>query len=55
MEESSIKSFLDDLNIPTLSKDHVEFMETPFTTEETLDVIKKLKGGSAPGPDGFSN
>lgn len=55
MEESSIKSFLDDLNIPTLSKDHVELMETPFSTEETLDVIKKLKGGSAPSPDGFSN
>ncbi|XP_073462101.1 vomeronasal type-2 receptor 26-like [Aquarana catesbeiana] len=30
-------------------------MEAHITVEETLEVIKNLKGGSAPGPEGLSN
>lgn len=38
----SIESFLDYLNIPTLSKEHIDIMEAPISMEETLEVIKKL-------------
>lgn len=41
--------FLDNLPLPTLSKDHRELMEDSFSVEEVLDTIRSLKTGSAPG------
>lgn len=49
-----IPQFLEGLPIPSLNDDHRQRMETPITVEEVLGVIKYLKKGSAPGPDGLS-
>lgn len=54
-DTQAIVSFLEKLPIPTLHKTHIEMMEAPITLEETLDVIKNLKGWLAPGPDELSN
>lgn len=45
--------FLDRLDLPYLSDDQKEALNRPISKEEVLDVIKNLKGGKAPGPDGF--
>lgn len=50
--DSSISQFLDTLPIPELSEKHKSIMEDWISVEETLEVIKNLKRGSAPGPDG---
>lgn len=51
---SSINSFLENLPILTIGKDHKDPMEAPIATEEVLDVIKNLKRGSTPCLEGFS-
>ncbi|PIO27147.1 hypothetical protein AB205_0027470, partial [Aquarana catesbeiana] len=51
---SADDSWFQDINIPTLSTTQVEKLNAPITTSEVLKVIKSLKTGSAPGPDGFS-
>ncbi|XP_073462515.1 probable serine/threonine-protein kinase DDB_G0277449 [Aquarana catesbeiana] len=50
----SITSFLSNIKLPSLSKDRRDLMEEPFTSDEIREVIKNLKTGSAPGPDGLS-
>lgn len=50
----SIDSFLNSLDIPTLSDSHRSIMESLFRVEEIHEVIKNLKTESAPGPNGFS-
>lgn len=54
-DSRAIEAFLEHLPIPTIQKSHKEIMEAQISVEETLEVIKNLKGGSAPGPDGLSN
>lgn len=51
---TQIASFLDGINLPTLTAEHIADLESPITTKEVGEVIRNLKGGSAPGPDGFS-
>lgn len=48
-----INTFLDSLLLPSLGECHRAELEAPITTEEVLEVIKHLKWGTAPGPDGF--
>lgn len=50
---SELSTFLGNLPIPTLSAEHRDRLEAPFSSEEVLEVIKNSKSGSAPGPDGF--
>lgn len=50
---TQIDAFLEGLPLPFLGEGHGTELEAPITTEEVLEVIKKLKGGTAPGPDGF--
>lgn len=47
-------AWFQDLHIPSLSASQVEKLNAPVTTSEVLNVIKSLRSGSAPGPDGFS-
>lgn len=41
------------LPIPSLSSSQQKKLNSPITLTEVLNVIKSLKSGSAPGPDGF--
>ena len=46
--------FYEGLPIPSLSTAHKDVMEAPITEEEVREVIRGLRTGSAPGPDGLS-
>ena len=46
--------FLEGLHIPTLSTDHRDILDSPITEEEVVEVVRGLRTGSAPGPDGLS-
>lgn len=50
-----LEKFLDNLNLPTLKKEHKKILEAPISAEEVLTVIQNLKMDKAPGPDGFSS
>ena len=47
------KDFLDKITFPSLSEEHRESLCKAITEEEILETIKTLKGGKAPGPDGY--
>lgn len=49
-----INPLLDNIPLPKISDQHRSIMEDPISEEEVREVIKELKRGSAPGPDGFS-
>lgn len=46
--------FREGISLPKLASAHNSDLEEPITESEVLEVIKNLKNGSAPGPDGFS-
>lgn len=48
-------AWMDSILIPTLSPSQLERLNSPISQLEVLNVIKALKSGSAPGPDGFSS
>lgn len=50
----NLTDYLDEIPLPKLKQDHSKMLDTPITELEVLGVIKNLKRGSAPGPDGFS-
>lgn len=54
MNLTQIETFLDNISLPALTEDHIAELEAPITSEEVGEVIRNLKGGTAPGPDGFS-
>lgn len=47
-------AFLEGLSIPKLKMANRNWLEAQISTKEVLEVIKQAKGGSPPGPDGFS-
>lgn len=49
-----LDNFPQDISIPELSHNHRGLLDKPITAGEVLRVIKSLKTGSAPGPDGLS-
>lgn len=53
--DAPLFKFLDGLPIPSLTPEHKDSLEAPFPDGEVLGVIKTLKTGSAPCPDGLSN
>lgn len=52
--EEGIKNFLGGLNIPFLSENQRDLLDSPITEDEISEVIKNLPTGKAPGPDGFT-
>lgn len=52
--EEGIKNFLGGLNIPFLSENQWDLLDSPITEDEISEVIKNLPTGKAPGPDGFT-
>ena len=51
-DESYDELFLE--NLPILSEESSEIMEAPLTIKEFTEAMKCLKGGKAPGTDGFT-
>ncbi len=49
----SYNSFLNRIKLASLSGEQQADLNKPITREEVLEAIKSLKGGKAPGPDGF--
>ena len=45
--------FLEKYNLPKLSEEEAESLNTPITPDEIDKVIKKLSTHKSPGPDGF--
>ena len=45
---------LEKLNLPRLSQEETEIMNTPFTSTEIEAVIKNFPKNNSPGPDGFT-
>ena len=52
--EDEIRSFLSSLSLPTLTEEQREFLDTPITVEEVVEVISSLPSGKSPGLDGFT-
>ena len=47
--------FLEKYNLPRLTKDEIETMNAPITSNEIELMIKKLLKNKSPGPDGFTD
>ena len=47
-------NYIATLGIPSLTSEMSQEMEKPITMEELQQVVKKGKGGKAPGPDGYT-
>lgn len=48
-------TYLGDIPLPKLSDPHYSILDSPILEGEVREVIKDLKKGSAPGPNGFSS
>ena len=46
--------FLEKFNLPRLSQEEIEIMNSPITSTEVEAVIKNLPKNKSPGPDGFT-
>lgn len=51
---SKLENVLQDVPLPKITCNYMELLQQPFSSEEVLEVIKTLKPGSNPGPNGFS-
>lgn len=52
--QDEIIKFLEGLDLPTLNPDQRDGLDAPVTASEILEVIRTLKVGKAPGPDGLT-
>lgn len=52
---TEIDSFLNSLNLPSLTESQLHNLNLPFTEEELANVIKTLPNGKSLSPDGFPN
>uniref|UniRef100_A0A3B4GKJ1 Reverse transcriptase domain-containing protein n=1 Tax=Pundamilia nyererei TaxID=303518 RepID=A0A3B4GKJ1_9CICH len=48
-----MREFLEKVPVVSLSESHRKELNNPVTEEEVRLAINSLKGGKAPGPDGF--
>ena len=46
--------FLEKFNLPRLSQEEIEIMNSPITSTEIKTVVKNLPTNKSPGPDGFT-
>lgn len=51
----AINSFLNSVNLPSLTDTQLRDLNAPFTEIEIAQTITSLPNGKSPGPDGFSN
>ena len=46
--------FFEKFNLPRLTQEEIEIMNSPITSTEIESVIKNLPKNKSPGPDGFT-
>lgn len=54
-KEETIKEFLQNSGFPTLDPEDIKKLEEPINSTEIQAVIKELKPGKSPGPDGLTS
>jgi len=52
-DQKDIDSFLNNINLPQLSKHQINTLESPLTEHELFNALKLMPNNKAPGPDGF--
>lgn len=52
-DSSAMNSFLNNLDIPTVSEETVRSLDEPLSLEEILSCISLMQSNKTPGPDGF--
>ena len=50
-----IKQYLEKIKTPGLAEEEISDLEKEITKEEISQVIKSIKMGKSPGPDGFTS
>lgn len=45
--------YLDQILFPSLSKDQMEYLDSPITLVELKVTLKEIKGNATPGKDGL--
>ncbi|CAH2283948.1 zinc finger 721-like, partial [Pelobates cultripes] len=53
--EVGIRSYLNNIPLPTLSESQKQLLAAPITENEISECINSLPKGKAPGPDRFTN
>ncbi len=51
--QPQIESFLNNLELPSLSKKQVDSLDLPITIQELKQALDKMPNNKSPGPDGF--
>lgn len=51
---TDIQLFLDKRNLPSLTKEQADYLESPLTLLELRNALIKIPNYKTPGPDGFS-
>ena len=52
--ELNIQEFMHQVQMPKLSKEDASELDEGVTLGEASEVLKNMKSGKSPGPDGFS-
>lgn len=52
-DQKDIDSFLNNINLPQLSKHQINTLESPLSEHELFNALKLMPNNKAPGPDGF--
>lgn len=52
--QEEIQTFLNHINLPSLSPEQITYLNTPFTEDEIQKTFEKLTNCKSPGPDGFT-
>ncbi|CAJ0962575.1 unnamed protein product [Ranitomeya imitator] len=52
--QARVDDYIRDTELPPMSVEESEALESPLSEQEVLDTIKSLANGKSPGPDGFS-
>lgn len=55
LSSDTINTFLNSIDLPTLTAEQITNLNSPFTAEEVSKTIDSLPLGKSPGPDGFIN
>ena len=53
-ENEVVNWAIENVNIPTLSKEERDTLQGPITIQEALSTLKQMKNDRSPGSDGYT-